>query len=62
MICFVSGEIAEKQNKRGYQIKEYVLSNGRKLCIEVKSTWTLQKHYDKVFAKQQGYRYYCFRC
>ena len=31
-------------------------------CIEVKSTWTLKKHYDKVFAKQKqakedGYLY-----
>ena len=35
----------------------------RNLCIEVKSTWTLKKHYNKVFAKQktaktQGYKYY----
>jgi hypothetical protein len=112
-------EIAEKQNKRGFQIKEYILPSGkkltyqgyehfvldklinenkidekdietskktvpelwydyegkrkrhfvdiyiksRKICIEVKSIWTLKKHYDKVFAKQkfakkQGYRYY----
>lgn len=112
-------EIAEKQNKRGFQIKEYILPSGkkltyqgyehfvldklinenkidendietsktivpelwynyegekrrhfvdiyiksRKICIEVKSKWTLEKHFNKVFAKQtsakkQGYKYY----
>ncbi len=111
-------EVAEKQNKRGFQIKEYTFPKGKKVtyqgyehfvldllinenkldeddietakanvpelwynfegikrrhfvdiyikskktCIEVKSTWTLKKHYNKVFAKQEcakkdGYKY-----
>jgi hypothetical protein len=111
-------EVAEKQNKRGFQIKEYTFPKGKKVtyqgyehfvldllinenkldeddietakanvpelwynfegikrrhfvdiyikskktCIEVKSEWTLEKHFNKVFAKQKcakkdGYKY-----
>lgn len=50
------------EGKRKRHFVDIYIKN-RKLCIEVKSTWTLKKHYNKVFAKQksakeQGYRYY----
>jgi hypothetical protein len=38
--------------RRRHFVDIYIKS--RKLCIEVKSTWTLEKHYEKVFAKQKN--------
>jgi hypothetical protein len=49
-----------KGKRRRHFVDIYIKS--LKKCIEVKSTWTLKKHYDKVFAKQtfakqEGYLY-----
>jgi hypothetical protein len=51
----------DKNNvKRRHFVDIFIKSQNK--CIEVKSTWTLKKHYDKVFAKQsqakeEGYNY-----
>jgi hypothetical protein len=38
--------------RRRHFVDIYIKS--KKTCIEVKSEWTLKKHYNKVFEKQKG--------
>jgi len=44
--------IDNEGKRHRYFVDIYIPSQKR--CIEVKSTWTLEKNYDRVFMKQQA--------